>query len=147
MSTNNDEMKSIDSEIKRLARRTGAPSAFVDLVRRFFEEKLIALSVDVEPYRVALEESFLLEETVRRNTVRARENLVRLQDCLRLVGATYQQQVGQLRRVRDSLEQQSRVVQEGTLRLRDGGRSPARTRTLLGGPKGAFLVPGPRDIQ
>ena len=144
---NTDEVKTIDSEIERLARRTGAPSVFVEMVRQFFQEKSISLSVDAGPYQAALEESFLLEETVRRNTQRARDNLVRLQDCLRLVGATYQQQVGQLRRLRDSLDHQGRIVQEGTLRLRDLGRSPARSRTLLGVPKGTFLVPGPTEIQ
>lgn len=139
----------IGDAIRRLAERTGAPASFVDQVSRFFDAKSISLHDDAKPYALALEQAFLLEESVRRSTLRARENLVRLQECLRLVGATYQQQLVQLRRVRDSLEQQNRVVREGTQRLKDLGRAAAQqnARILLSVPKGTFLVPGPRDLQ
>ncbi len=144
-----DDLRCIGEEIQRLARQTGAPGSFVEQVRGFFQAKRISLDEDSEPYLTALEQAFLLEESVRRNTVRARENLIRLQDCLRLVGATYQQQLGQLRRVRDSLEQQNRLVREGAQRLRDLSRSASQSqgRSLTSAPKGTFLVPGPRDLQ
>jgi len=143
-----DPVTNIADAIRRLAQRTGAPASFVEQVSRFFEMKCISLHDDAEPYALALEQAFLLEESVRRNTVRAKENLVRLQDCLRLVGATYQQQLLQLRRVRASLEQQSRVVREGTQRLKDLGRSTTQHNAqILLSYKGTFLVPGPRDPQ
>ena len=144
-----ESRRTIEDEIRRLAQQTGAPASFIDQVSRFFEAKSISLLEEAEPYALALEQAFLLEESVRRNSLRARENLVRLQDCLRLVGAAYQQQLVQLRRVRDSLEQQNRVVREGTQRLKDLGRSTAQqnARILLSFPKGTFLVPGPRDLQ
>ena len=144
-----EPLKTIEDEIQRLAQRTGAPGSFVEQVSRFFQVKSISLHEDAAPYVLALEQAFLLEESVRRNTLRARENLVRLQDCLRLVGATYQQQLVQLRRVRDSLEQQNRVVREGTQRLRDLGRTATErnARILVSFPKGTLLVPGPRDLQ
>lgn len=143
----NEEPKSIVWQIERLARETAAPTSFVEQVHAFFHAKGISLSDDAEPYLVALEEAFQLEETVRRNTRWARENLVRLQECVRLVGATYQQQLGQLRRVRDSLDQQGRLVREGAQRLRELSRSATQGRTAISGPKGTFLVPGPRDLQ
>ncbi len=144
-----EERRTIEDEIRRLGHQTEAPASFIEQVTRFFQEKTISLRADAEPYLLALEQAFLLEESVRRGSLRARENLVHLQDCLRLVGATYQQQLAQLRRVRDSLEQQNRVVREGTQRLRDLGRSTSRQQTqiLLSFPKGTFLVPGPRDLQ
>ena len=147
--TTRDEFATIGEEIQRLARQTGAPAPFVEQVCCFFQTKSIPLHEDAAPYLLALEQAFLLEECVRRNTLRARENLVRLQDCLRLVGATYQQQLGQLRRVRDSLEQQNRLVREGVQRLRELGRSASgqQSRSLLSPLKGTFLVPGPSDLQ
>lgn len=142
-----DHGRTIAEEIDRLAQETGASPAFVAQVRDFFFGKRIDIESDAEPYLPALQESFLLEETVRRNTVRARENLVKLQDSLRLVGTTYQQQLGQLRRLRDSLDQQGRLVHEGADRLRDLTRAVAGGRPTIALPSGTCLVPGPRDPQ
>lgn len=142
-----DRGRTIGEEIDHLAEQTGAPATFVAQVRDFFFGKRIDLGVDADPYLPALQEAFLLEETVRRNTVRARENLVKLQDCLRLVGTTYQQQLGQLRKVRDSLDQQGRLVREGAERLRDLSRAAAEGRPTIVLPKGTCIVPGPREPQ
>ncbi len=142
----------IGETIRRLARESGAPASFVDQVREFFYAKRVPLHECVDPYLAALKEVFLLEETVRRGTLEARENLIRLQDCLRLVGSTYQQQLGQLRRVRDSLDQQGRLVREGAQRLRDLARGAQQrpkqqSRTVWSVPDGVFLVPGPIEPQ
>ena len=139
--------RSIEQEIDRLARETGASPGFVAQVRDFFFGKRIDLGGDAEPYLAALQESFLLEETVRRGTVRARETLAKLQECLRLLGTTYQQQLGQLRRVRESLDQQGRLVREGADRLRDLTRAATDGRPTLLLPKGTCIVPGPREPQ
>ena len=141
--------QTIGQEIERLAQETGAPASFVAQMREFFFGKRIDLENDVEPYLAALQEAFLLEETVRRNTQRAKENLVKLQDCMRLVGTTYQSQLGQLRRVRDSLDQQGRLVREGAQRLREVEKSSAAGsgRIALSIPAGTCIVPGPTDSQ
>jgi hypothetical protein len=138
--------KTIGEEIDRLARQTGAPQGFVGQMRDYF---LTRLTDDAAPYLPAIEEAFLLEETVRRNTTRARENLVRLQECVRLVGTTYQQQLGQLRRVRDTLEHQGKLVREGATRLRDLTRAvtKAHPRKVALVHDEALLVPGPSELQ
>lgn len=141
-------VETIGAEIRRLAAASGAPASFVEHLVEFFHSKQVSLDEEVEPYRVALAEAFSLEESVRRNTTRARENLVRLQDCLRLVGATYQQQLGQLRKVRESLDAQSRLARESAERLREMNRGTrSAERTQAGSTRGALLVPGPREVQ
>jgi len=146
MSASRDRTPTIGDEIRRLASETGASASFVEHLVEFFHSKQISLHDPVEPYGVALEEAFSLEETVRRNTTRARENLVRLQDCLRLVGATYQQQLNQLRRVRESLDNQTRIAKEGTERLRDISRKGGERRSGAAA-RGVVMVPGPSDLQ
>jgi hypothetical protein len=142
-----NNVPAIGEEIERLAATTGAPASFVERLVEFFHAKQIALSGEAEPYRAALEEAFSLEESVRRNTARARDNLIRLQECLRLVGATYQHQLGQLRRVRDALDAQNRMVREGAEKLREMSRAAAPARSTTTTIRRGFLVPGPREPQ
>jgi hypothetical protein len=144
-----DRTRTIGDEIRRLASEKGASATFVEHLVEFFHSKQVPLTDPVEPYWLALEEAFSLEESVRRNTTRARENLVRLQDCLRLVGATYQQQLNQLRRVRESLDAQTRIAREGTDKLRElsRGKGSERRATTAAPTRAVVLVPGPRDLQ
>jgi hypothetical protein len=140
-------LRTIGEEIRRLAAETGASASFVEHLVEFFHSKQVSLSDDVEPYKMALDEAFSLEESVRRNTAKARENLIRLQDCLRLVGATYHQQLSQLRKVRESLDAQHRIAREGTERLRELNRRSRTDRRAGSTLKGVPLVPGPTEDQ
>jgi hypothetical protein len=146
------EPKSIADHIQCLARLTGAPVSFVDQVKQLFERKGISLHDDASPYLDALDEAFRREESIRSTTLRARQSVARMQDDFQRVGKAYVEQLSQLKRLRGSLQEESR-------RMR-GDKSAARrgpTRITIEGDHRTFvtrpetehlpLVPGPKDLQ
>lgn len=144
------EDKSIRGHIDWLARRTGAPQSFIQQVRALFRNKGISLDAEAAPYLAALEEAFRREAAVRDTAGRARRSIAELQAQFTRIGASYRQQLAQLRRIRSSLDSSSAG---GQRRKRSG--SPGATviatngRVVVTGPQkdGHTMVPGPDDLQ
>ncbi len=144
---------SIGDRIDDLARETGAPRTFVEQVRGLFSSKGIPLDADSGPYLGALREAFRREESIRRSTLTARENLARLRRQFSEIGSDYQKQVDRLNRIRESLEGQSRRLEASARRLK--GHRPAIVlyssdlRSFVTKPQSEriVMVPGPEEDQ
>lgn len=149
-----DATKTIHDSIHDLARATKAPDAFVDQVRSLFTSKGISLGDDSAPYLAALEEAFRRERAIRKSTLNAKRNLTRLQDRFSNLGNSYRRQVTQLSRIRESLEKQSRLIEDRSARLKKKRKTAVVlyssdprayiTKTLK---EDVPMVPGPKDVQ
>jgi hypothetical protein len=141
------EPKTIADQIQCLARLTGAPVSFVDQVKQLFERKGISLHDDASPYLEALEEAFRREESIRSTTMRARQSVSRMHDNFQRIGKAYVEQLSQLKRLRSSLQEQSRGLRRG--KPAQPRRAAAMRVTIEGDPQSEHLplVPGPKDLQ
>jgi hypothetical protein len=145
--------KSIEEQIRCLARLTGAPGSFVDQVRALFVSKGIPLDTDATPFVEALEDAFRREETIRASSARARRQMAKLRDDFRKVGRAYVDQLSQLRRLQSSLKEQSRRLRGKPPRQ----RKQRATRVAVQGDHRSLvtrtereqlpMVPGPEEPQ
>ena len=67
--------RSLAEYIEDVARRTDAPSDFIEKVGFIFSSKGIALTESADPYAALVEETFLLDETLRMSEQRSLESL------------------------------------------------------------------------
>ena len=61
--------RSLAEYIEDVALRTGAPSDFIEKVGFIFSSKGVALSENAEPYASLVEETFLIDETLRMSEI------------------------------------------------------------------------------
>lgn len=146
--------KSIEYHIDFLARRSGAPEAFVRQVKQVFDRKGISLGEDAAPYVQALEEAFRREENIRFGTTRARESIDSMQRNFQRIGKAYVDQLSQLKRIQSSLRSESNRLRGKVDAMRASGTTYQVTikgdhRTLVTPMVREELpmVPGPEEIQ
>jgi len=144
------EDNTIRGHIDWLARRTGAPRSFILQVQALFRHKGISLEDEATPYLAALEEAFRREAAIRDTAGRARRSIAELNAQFSRIGASYRQQLAQLRRIRSSLQASS----ASDARSKPGGRPGATViaasgRLVVTRPQqdGHTMVPGPDDLQ
>lgn len=144
------EDKTIRGHIDWLARRTGAPRSFILQVHALFRHKGISLDDEATPYLTALEEAFRREAAIRDTAGRARRSIAELHEQFSRIGASYRQQLAQLRRIRSSLG----ATSPSEAPPKRGGRPGAAViatngRLVVTRPQqdGHIMVPGPDDLQ
>jgi len=149
-----EEPKSILKSIEDLARITEAPQAFVEQVRTLFRSKGISLEDDAAPYHGALVEAFRREHAIRKSTLQAKDDLVRLRQRRTPVRESDRGSVsgsaGASRRApRSSTELDTYALR--LARKAQGARSEesSGTRRWLtrGDRDDVPMVPGPKDLQ
>jgi len=136
--------KSLADHIDELARRTGAPSSYVDKVRALFVRKGIPLDADAAPYVGALEEAFTRQETIRKSVTQAVQNLVQIQQQLGALEKTRAQYVAKLRDIRDNLQRQCKGDSIPGAAME---RTHDEKKPLVRGDHDIALVPGPNEVQ
>ena len=145
------EPKSIHDHIECLGRLTGAPASFVDQVKQLFIKKGITLDTAATPYLTALEEAFQREESIRANALRTRNEVSRMQQGFEKIGASYMQQVEQLKKIRSVLQEQAKQL-KGKLAAKPRSRPVAiqgdhRTYITKRQSDAMPMVPGPDEPQ
>ena len=134
-------MKTLAQLIADSARETAAPSSFAESVARMFVDKGIALDEDATPYEAAIHETFRCEQKIRLESERARDGIERLKERLARLGESWERQLGEVDRLRKTMNDRARELRDQALWLRaQRGRMGSDTVRPL-------VVPGPKDIQ
>jgi hypothetical protein len=127
--------------IEELARETEAPASFVDQVSTLFAQKGIPLDTDGSPYADAIRQTFLSDAQLRASTARARAHLGELKDRMQRLGEAWERQLGEVSRIKASLEQRLLEARRHAMWVRARGAAVVETA-----PR-PFIVPGPKDLQ
>ena len=137
------EENTIGETIERLARSTGASPAFVDRVRGLFTTKGISLESDGSPYSKALEQAFDRERQLRENAEKAQARLLELQERLVRFNDLFKQQMGKLRRLQTSLQEEAGPLAAPV--SAQGAVTPRATPALEAAPIGEKPIGGVED--
>jgi len=146
----NDDTKSIAEQIDCLSRLTGAPTSFVDQVRKLFTRKGISLEDDSSPYVRALEEAFIREESIRASAQQARPGLASVGTDFKKIGKAYVQQIERLRRVQSGLRGKrggSRKTDPDSTTVSIDPEISSRSLVTRQQHEDLPMVPGPEDLQ
>jgi len=144
------DIKSIADQIECLARLTGAPTTFVDQVRKLFTRKGISLAVDSSPYVKALEEAFIREESIRASTEQTRVSVASSVTDFKKIGKTYVRQLERLRRVQAGLRDKrrsGRTAAPDSSTVQIDPEISARSLVTRQQHEDMPMVPGPDDLQ
>jgi len=97
-------VKTLAEYIEDVALRTEAPSDFIEKVGFIFSSKGIPLSESSDPYASLVEETFLLDETLRMSEQRTLESLDLIAHDVDLARGYLRQQVEKLAGVQAAME-------------------------------------------
>jgi len=129
----------LGDHIEALARRTDAPSSYVEKVRSLFTARGVSMDEDAAPYREALDEVFLRQQAIRRIVAEAMANKVQLERDLSAQGTTCTEQLGRL--------SQLLVLWDVSERVKGSRRRREAPRDLSPGERDLSIVPGPDTPQ
>jgi hypothetical protein len=133
-------IKSLAEYIEDVAMRTGAPADFIEKVGFIFSSKGIALSENAEPYAAVVEETFLIDETLRMSETRTLECLDLIAHDVDLARGYLRQQVDKLMCVEESMDGifHRNAVREGSVPACDSLVRAARSGNV-------YIFPGTRQ--
>jgi hypothetical protein len=97
-------VRTLAEYIEDVALRTDAPSDFIEKVGFIFSSKGIPLSESAEPYASLVEETFLLDETLRMSEQRTLESLDLIAHDIDLARGYLRQQVEKLTGVQETMD-------------------------------------------